>query len=92
MSEAAFRTGSAYIGTSTISRKRQKVFLIVGRRDSLISVAHVHDVQREFVETCDGTEYVKVKDPDGYDYFISAQVGVDIDEAFNVVRMCRGES
>ena len=38
------------------------------------------------------TEYVMVKDPDGYDYFVSAQVGVDIDEAFNVVRMCQGES
>ena len=37
-------------------------------------------------------EIVKVRDSDGFDYILSARVGVDVDEAFNVVRMCQGES
>jgi len=84
-----FCRGAAYIGTSTVDRKRQKVFSVVARRGDVVSFSHVSGVQREMVEECDGTEIVKIKDADGFDYFLSAQVEVDIDKAFNVVRMCQ---
>lgn len=92
MSAASFKEGSAYIGTATIDHRRQKIFSVIARRGSVVSVAHIKDVRRETVESCDGAEIVKVRDSDGFDYILSARVGVDIDEAFNVVRMCQGES
>jgi hypothetical protein len=92
MSAASFKEGSAYIGTATIDHRRQKIFSVIARRGSVVSVAHTKDVRRETVESCDGAEIVKVRDSDGFDYVLSARVGVDIDKAFNVVRMCQGES
>ena len=89
MSDGCFCKGGAYIGTSTIDHKRQKVFSVVARRGDVVSFSHVSGVQREMVEECDGTEIAKIKDADGFDYFLSAQVEVNIDQAFNIVRMCQ---
>ena len=87
MSDVRFKTGSAYIGTASIDHRRQKVFSVVARRGGVVSF--VKDVRRELVDGCDGTEIVRIKDADGLDYFLSARVEVDIDQAFNVVRMCQ---
>ena len=84
-----FCKGAAYIGTSTLDHRRQKVFMVVARRGDVVSFSHVTNVVRELVEECDGTEIVKIKDADGFDYFLSAQVEVDVDKAFNVVKMCQ---
>ena len=89
MSDIRFERGSAYIGTATLDNKRQKVFEVVARRGNLVSFSHVHDVRRELTEDCDGTEIVKIRDADGFDYFLSARVEADIDQAFNLVRMCQ---
>lgn len=89
MSDVRFKTGSAYIGTASIDHRRQKVFSVVARRGGVVSFVSVKDVRRELTEDCDGTEIVKIKDADGFDYFLSARVEVDIDQAFNVVRMCQ---
>ena len=89
MSDIRFERGSAYIGTATLDNKRQKVFEVVARRGNLVSFSNVRDVRRELTEDCDGTEIVKIKDADGLDYFLSARVEADIDQAFNVVRMCQ---
>ena len=84
-----FCKGATYIGTSTLDHNRQKAFSVVARRGDVVTFSHVTDVRREMVEECDGTEIVKIRDADGFDYFLSAQVEVDIDEAFNIVKMCQ---
>lgn len=89
MSDIRFEEGSAYVGTATLDNKRQKVFSVVARRGNLVSFSHVRDVRRELTYDCDGTEIVKIKDADGFDYFLSAQVEVNIDKAFSVVQMCQ---
>lgn len=89
MSDGCFHKGAAYVGTATFDRKIQKVFAVVARRGDVVSFAHVSNVRRELVEECDGTEIARVKDADGFDYFLSAQVEVDIDRAFDVVKMCQ---
>jgi len=89
MSEACFHKGVSYVGTATIDHRRQKVFTVVARCGDVVSFSRVNDVRRELVDGCDGTEIVKIKDADGLDYFLSARVEADIDQAFNVVRMCQ---
>lgn len=89
MSDVRFEKGSAYVGTATLDNKRQKVFQVVGRRGNVVSFSNVRDVRRELAEDCDGTEIVRLKDADGFDYFLSAQVEVDVDRAFSVVQMCQ---
>lgn len=89
MSDIRFERGSAYIGTATLDNKRQKVFQVVARRGNVVSFSHVRDVRRELAEDCDGTEIVRIKDADGFDYFLSAQVEVNVDKAFSVVQMCQ---
>ena len=88
MSDGCFHKGAAYVGTATFDHKIQKVFAVVARRGDVVSFAHVGSVRREVVEDFDGTEIAKVRDADGFDYFLSAQVEADIDRAFNIVRMC----
>lgn len=89
MSGIRFERGSAYVGTATLDRKRQKVFSVVGRKGDVVSFSHVRDVRRELVEECDGTEIVKIQDEDGFDYMLSARVEVNVDRAFEVVKMCQ---
>lgn len=89
MSDAVFQKGEAYIGTSTIDRSRQKIFQVIARRGNIVSFAPALGVRRELVEECGGTEIVKIKDDDGFDYVLSARVNADIEEAFNIVKMCR---
>lgn len=89
MSDIRFEKGSAYIGTSTIDNRRQKVFQVVARRGNLVSFAHVRNVRSELTDDCDGTEIVRIKDADGFDYFLSAQVDVNVGQAFSVVKMCQ---
>ena len=84
-----FEKGQAYIGTSTLDRHRQKIFVVTARRGDTVSFSHVRRVIRERVDDCDGTEIVKLKDQDGFDYFASARVPVDIDEAFRIVGLCK---
>lgn len=89
MSRVKFREGASYVGTATLDRKRQKVFSVVARRGDVVAFSPVRDVKRERVEECCDTEIVRVKDADGFDYLISAQVEVDVDRAFDVVQMCQ---
>lgn len=89
MSDAVFQKGEAYIGTATIDRTRQKVFNVIARRGNVVSFAPVKGISRELVEECGGTEIVKIKDDDGFDYVLSARVSANIDEAFNLVKICR---
>ena len=89
MSDVRFERGAAYVGTATLDSKRQKVFSCVARRGNVVSFSHVSDVRQELADDCDGTEIVRIKDADGFDYFLSAQVSVDIDRAFRVVKMCQ---
>lgn len=84
-----FQKGQAYIGTATIDNRRQKVFVVAGRTGDQVSFAHVKDVKRERVDWCQETEVVKIKDDDGFDYFMSARVPCDVDESFHVVGLCR---
>lgn len=87
--DTRFGVGRAYVGTATIDHKRKKVFQVVARRGSVVSVMHVKGVKRELADVCDGTEIARIKDDDGFDYFLSASVSVDIDAAFAAVEMCR---
>ena len=89
MSAFKFEKGQAYVGTSTIDSRCQKVFVVSGRLGNAVSFSHVKDVKREIVDDCGGTEIAKVKDDDGFDYFMSARVPVDIDDAFHVVGLCK---
>lgn len=89
MSDAVFQKGEAYIGTATIDRTRQKVFNVIARQGDVVSFAPVKGVRREVVEDCGGTEIVKIKDDDGFDYVLSARVSADIERSFNVVKLCR---
>jgi len=89
MSGTVFRKGESYVGTATVDSHRQKVFTVVGRRGDLVSFAESKNVRRELTDECDGNEIVKIQDADGFDYFLSARVAVDIDGAFNVVKMCQ---
>lgn len=84
-----FQKGQAFVGTSTIDRNRQKMFLVVGRDGNQVSFAHVKDVIRERVEWCQETEIAKLKDADGRDYVLSARIPVDIDDAFYLVKLCK---
>lgn len=86
----AFEKGQAYIGTSTLDRRRQKVFVVVGRSGLTLSLTTVGRVYREQVESVFGTETVRVRDADGFDYFASARLPVDIAEAFRIVALCEG--
>ena len=89
MSDFRFEKGKAYVGTSTIDRHIQKVFVVAGRRGEVVTFSHVTNVKRETIEDCQGTEIVKLRDDDGHDYFMSARVAVDVDEAFHVVGLCK---
>ena len=89
MSDVRFERGSAYVGTATLDNKRQKVFSVVARRGNIVSFSHVSDVRRGLADGCEGAEFVKIKDADGFDYFLSARVVADIDQAFDIVRMCQ---
>ena len=89
MSDFRFEMGRSYVGTSTVDRRRQKVFAVVGRSGESVSFSHVKQVKREAIEECDGTEIVRLKGGDGFDYFMSARVPIDIDEAFHVVDLCK---
>ena len=89
MSVFTFQKGQSYVGTSTVDRHRQKVFVVAGRRGEVVSFSHVKNVKREAVNDCDGTEIVRLRDDDGFDYFMSARVPIDIDEAFHVVDLCK---
>lgn len=84
-----FECGLAYVGTATSDRARQKVFVVTARRGDSVSFSHVHKVCRERVDDCAGTEIVRIRDRDGLDYFASARVPVDIDEAFRIVELCK---
>ena len=84
-----FAPGESYVGTATLDHQRQKVFAVVARRGDVVSFAHVSNVRMELVEMCDGTEIVKVKDADGFNYFLSAKADVDVDRDFAIVRMCK---
>lgn len=89
MGVGKFGIGRSYIGTATIDHNRKKVFQVVGRRGSVVSIMRVMGVRRELADVCGGTEITKIKDDDGFDYFLSANVPVDVDAAFDVVGMCR---
>lgn len=89
MSDTRFDVGKAYIGTATIDHNRKKVFQIVGRKGGVVSVMRAQSVKRELVDGCDGKEFVRIKDDDGFDYFLSASVTVDVDAAFAVAEMCK---
>ena len=86
-----FDVGQAYVGTATVDHSRKKVFQVVKRSGNGLHVCimPVRAVRREVVDVCDGTEYVRIKDDDGFDYFLSANVPVDVDAAYAVVEMCR---
>ena len=88
MIDARFDIGKAYVGTATLDSKRKKVFQIVARRGGVVSLVAVKGVRREMVDECDGTEFVKTKDADGFEYFVSSSVAVDVDAAFAIVGMC----
>ena len=45
--------------------------------------------ENEIPDSTGGTEIVKIKDDDGFDYVLSARVSANIDEAFNLVKICR---
>lgn len=90
MSGAVFRKGASYIGTATLDHRRQKMFTVIGRdARGVVSFAHVNDVRREMADVCGETEIVKIKDSDGFDYFLSARVVADIDAAYNIVKLCQ---
>mgnify|MGYP003307811941 CR=1 FL=1 len=89
MSDYRFEKGSAYVGTSTVDRRRQKIFAVAGRQCEVVSFSCVKDVKRVTVDDCDGTEIVKLRDSDGHEYFMSARARADIDEAFRVVGLCK---
>lgn len=89
MSDFRFERGQAYVGTSTIDRRRQKIFVVASRQEEVVTFSHVKNVKREIVDDLDGTEIVKIKDDDGFDYFMSAREPVDIDEAFHIVGLCK---
>lgn len=91
MINTRFDVGLAYVGTATIDRSRKKVFQVVGRSANglRVCVQPVKAVKRVTANVCDGNEIAKVRDDDGFDYFLSARVSVDVDAAFDVVGMCR---
>jgi len=88
MVDFMFKSGNSYIGTSSIDKKRQKVFCVVGRNGRSVSFSNVNSVRRDVVDDFDGVEVAKVKDADGFDYVMSARQPVDVDGAFGVVEMC----
>lgn len=89
MTRGIFEPGVAYIGTAMIDKDRKKVFQVVARRGRTVSIVNVKGVVRELVDCCDGTEFCRIQDADGFDYLASASVPVDIDEAHNIVNMCK---
>lgn len=88
MTDVKFGVGRSYVGTATVDHNRKKVFQVVARRGSVVSVMNVKNVRRELADVCEGTEIARIKDADGFDYFLSANVPVDVDAAFAVVGMC----
>ncbi len=84
-----FEKGSAYIGTATIDKSRQKIFVVTARRGDEVSFSHVSKIRRERIDDCAGTEVARIRDADGFDYFTSARIPVDIDEAFRIVGLCK---
>lgn len=89
MSDFRFEMGRSYVGTSTVDRRRQKVFAVVGRSGESVSFSHVKNVRSESVDDCGGTEIVKIRDVDGFEYFMSARAQVDIAGAFHAVGLCK---
>lgn len=85
-----FERGLAYVGTATGDRSRKKIFVVTDRRGGTVSFSHVHKVCREQVDDCFGTEVARIRDRDGLDYFASARIPVDVDEAFRIVELCEG--
>ena len=85
-----FEVGKAYVGTATVDREHQKVFVVLARCGRRVSLAEVKGVHREKVVVVGDREFVTIKSADGFDYGVAASVAVDIDAAFNVVGMCNG--
>lgn len=90
MSEIRFDVGQSYVGTGVMDNTRKKVFQVVARRGRTVSMMAVRGIAREIANSCDGAEIMKIADTDGIEYFLSARVPVDIDEAHRVVEMCKG--
>lgn len=89
MSDYIFRKGEAYIGTSTFDNRYKKIFVVTARKGRRVSFSIVNDIVREDTDDCDGTEFVKLRDPDGQTYFLSARVPVDVDAALEIADACR---
>ena len=86
----AFQKGDAYFATPTAKSAKQKIVACIGRSGRFATFARVNMLHRVKVGEIEGRETAIIRAKDGLDYFVSAAVIVDIDNAANVLAAMEG--
>lgn len=86
-----FVPGCAYVANSTPRCPEQQIVVMAGGRDSggRMTFTRVGGVASGQIRTFDGHETVVLRFDDGCEYFVSAAVPADVDEASRVMGMIR---
>ena len=86
-----FIPGCAYVANSTPKCLQQQIIVMAGGRDSggRMTFVRVGGIASGQIRTFDGHETALLRFDDGGEYFVSAAVMADVDEASRVLRMIR---
>lgn len=83
--EYSFEKGKAYYATPTLKGAKQVIVACTGRSGHTATFSRVDMLKRVDVRPFDGRETAIIKADDGLDYFVSASVDVDLENAAAVL-------
>ena len=88
-----FVPGCAYLANSTPRCKPQQIVVMAGGRDSggRMTFTRVGGIASGQVKAFDGHETAVLRFADGGEFFVSAAVPADVDEASRIIGMVRGK-
>ena len=88
-----FVPGCAYVANSTPRCRQRQIVVMAGARDSGggITFAKVGGIANGQIKEFDGHETTVLRFEDGGEFFVSAAVRADVDEASRVMGMIRGK-
>lgn len=88
-----FVPGCAYVANSTPKCQAQQIVVMAGGRDSggRMTFVRVGGIASGQIREFDGHETVLLRFENGDEFFVSAAVPADVDEASRVMRMIRGK-
>ena len=82
-----FQVGQTYIATPCFEGARQKIVVVIGRKDGHLQLAGVKDLDEGKVMVFDGREMAQFDAPDGLRYSIHSTCPIDAVAGARAFRM-----